>query len=43
MLVPLRGRLWDLGSDGGIIAAGKGNLHVGENPKGASMMNFNLR
>ncbi|NDC77934.1 MAG: hypothetical protein EBZ67_08695 [Chitinophagia bacterium] len=43
MLVPLRGRLWDLGSDGGIIAAGKAGLHVGENLKGATMMNLNLR
>lgn len=43
MLVPLRGRLWDLGSDGGIIAVGKGGRHLGENRKGATMLNLNLR
>lgn len=43
MLVPLRGRLWDIGNDGGIIAAGKDSLHLGANPRGATMLNFNLR
>jgi hypothetical protein len=43
MMVPLRGRLWDLGSDGGIITAGKAGLHVGENPEGATILNLNLR
>lgn len=43
MLVPLRGRLWDLGSDGGIITAGKTGVHVGENPQGATILNLNLR
>ena len=43
MLVPLRGSLWDIGSDGGIMAVRDGRLQPVNNLAGATMLNFHVR
>jgi len=43
LMVPLRGRMWDVGSDGGILAVSDSVVHQ-EGPRvGAGMLNLNLR
>lgn len=43
MVVPLRGRLWDIGTVGGILAVRDGVLHAEGARDGAGMLNVNLR
>jgi Carbon-nitrogen hydrolase len=42
MNVTLRGKLWDLGSDGEFIAVSKDSIFTGQSVKGASMVNMYL-